>query len=100
MSFNEEVLLISHLKGVVPRWEVLLFTKNVSSLQQAGLRDMFQMAFKSFCASTVVIASNTLSPTLSTSSVVKTRGPEHTEEDPDDPKPTAEEYIQMVYSCD
>jgi hypothetical protein len=72
MSYNKEVLKICHLKGIVPRWEVLLFTKKVSSLRQAGLRDMFQMAFKSFCASTVVISPNTLSPTLSTSSAVKT----------------------------
>lgn len=71
MSYNKEDLIICHLKRVLPRWEVLLFTKKVSSLQQAGLRDMFQMAFKSFSASTVMISPNTLSLTLSTSSAVK-----------------------------
>ena len=63
MSYYKEVLIICHLKGVIPRWEVLLFTKKVSSLQQAGLRDMFQMSFKSFCASAVMISPKTLSPT-------------------------------------
>lgn len=72
MSYNKEALLICYLKRVVPGLEVLLFTKKVTSLKQAGLRDMFKMAFKSFWASTVAISPNTLSPTPSTSSVVKT----------------------------
>lgn len=80
MSYNKEVLIICHLKGVVPRWEVLLFiTKKFSSLQQKGLRDMFQMALKSLYASTVVITPNTLSPTLSTSSAVKTLEDQNTQ---------------------
>jgi hypothetical protein len=83
------------LKWIVPRWEVLFFTKQVSSLKQAGLRDMFKMAFKRFCASTVAISPNT-SPILSAFSAVKS--PE--DQKSQNPKPTAKGCIQMVYSCD
>jgi hypothetical protein len=72
------------LKGVVPR--------------QAALRDMFKKAFKSVCTSTIVASPDPLSPTLWTSSFVKTL--ENTEEDSDDPEPADEGDIQMEYSSD
>lgn len=65
-------------------------------MKQADLRDMFEKASKSVCTSTVVLSPDTLSPTPSTSSVVKT--PENAEEDSDDPKPEDEADIQMEYS--
>jgi len=51
---------------------------------------------KSVSTSTVVVSPDHLSPTLSTSSTIKT--PSKTEEDPDDPDPADEGDIQVEYS--
>jgi hypothetical protein len=72
--------------------------KKASSLKQADLRDMYKKASKNICASTVVVSPDPLSPTVSTSSAVKTL--EHTEEDPHDSEPPAERDIQMECSSD
>jgi hypothetical protein len=57
VSNNLEILIIQHLRKVVPRWEVLLFTtKKFSSMQQEDLRDMFRKASDSVCPSTVVVS--------------------------------------------
>jgi hypothetical protein len=64
----------------------LLFTrKKASSVKQAYLNDMFERASKGACTSTTVVSPDPLSPTLSTSSDMKT--PENTQEDPNDPEP-------------
>jgi len=52
------------------------------------------------CINCCDISQHLVSYTLNVLSCEDSRRPEHTEEDPDDPKPTAEGYIQMVYSCD
>jgi hypothetical protein len=42
MSGNSEILLIRHLRRVVPRAEVLLFTrKKASAMKQADVRDIY-----------------------------------------------------------
>jgi hypothetical protein len=90
-----EIPIIWHL-GVVPRPEVLLFTKKAASLRQADLRDMFKTASKGVCTSTVVVSPDPLSSTLSTFSAVKT--PKDTEEDSDGPEPAHEGDIRMEYT--
>jgi hypothetical protein len=72
--------------------------QKASSVKQADLRDMFKKASKNVCTSTDVVSPDHMSPTPSTSSVMKT--PENTEEDPDDPQTTHEGDIQMEYSSD
>jgi hypothetical protein len=59
---------------------------------------MCRKASKSISTSTVVVPPNSLSPTSSTSSVMKT--PENTEEEPDDPEAANKGNIQMEYSSD
>jgi folate-binding Fe-S cluster repair protein YgfZ len=88
-SFNPkseklEILIIWHLKRVVPRPKVLLFMtkkRKPLSLKQADLWDMFKKASKNVCTSTVVV-----SPTTTQ---------ENTKEDPDDPELADERDIQM-----
>jgi len=47
-SHNLEILIIWHLGRLVPRTEVLLFTRQTaSSMKQAHLRDMFKKTYKS-----------------------------------------------------
>jgi hypothetical protein len=49
-SHNSEILIIWHLGRVVPRPEVLLFTRKTASLmKKAHLRDIFKKAYKSVC---------------------------------------------------
>jgi hypothetical protein len=40
MYDNSEILITEHLRRIVPRMEVLPFTKNASSMKQADLRDV------------------------------------------------------------
>jgi hypothetical protein len=77
-----EILLIQHLRRVVPRLEVLVVTRKV---KQAYLRDKFRKASGSVYT-TVVVYPDPLSPAPSTASTVKTS--ENT--DPDDPEPVYE----------
>lgn len=67
-------------------------------MQQADFRDMFKKAYKSTCTPTVVAHSDTLFPTPTTSSVMKT--PENRDQNPDDPEPAGEGDVQMEYSSD
>jgi len=73
----------------------LLPEKHSYSLKQAYFRDMFEKAYKSICTPTVVAHPDILSPTPTTSSVMKT--PENREQNPDDPEPAGEGDIQMEY---
>jgi hypothetical protein len=66
------------------------YFNKASSVKQADLRDMFKKPSQRVCTSTAV-ASELLSPTPSTSSLMKT--PENTEE-------PADGLIQMEYSSD
>jgi len=48
MSKNLEILIIQHLRGVVPGSKVLLFTrKKLQQWNRQILRDLFKKAFKS-----------------------------------------------------
>jgi len=67
-------------------------------MKQAAQRDMFKKASKSVHSSTVVVPPDPLSPTPSTSSVMKT--PQNTKTEPDDPKLAGEGNIQMESSFD
>ena len=98
MSDNSEILIIQHLRRVVPRPEFLLFAnKRASSVKQADLRDMLKKASNSVCTSTAVVSPDHLSSGPSTSSAMKT--PENAE-DLDDPEPADERDIQMEYASD
>jgi len=59
---------------------------------------MFKKVSKSVHTSTVVVAPDTLSPTPSTSLVMKT--PENTKAEPDYPEPAGEGNIQIESSSD
>ena len=61
------------------------YQKKASSMKEEDLRDMFIKATNSVCTSATEAPPDTLSPTPSTSSTMKT--PENTAEDPDDPEP-------------
>jgi hypothetical protein len=82
-----EILIIWHLRGVVPGSKVLLFmTKKTLSVKQAVLRDIFKKASKSICTSTVVVSPDSLSPTPTQ---------ENTKEDADDSELADKRGIQM-----
>jgi hypothetical protein len=94
-----KILITQHLRRVVLRTEVLLFTRTkASSMKQAHFSDMFKKASKNFCTSTVVVTPDPLSPTPSTSSTVET--PKNTKEGPGHPEPADEGNIQMEYFSD
>ena len=59
---------------------------------------MFNKASKSVCTATIQVLPDSLFPTPSTLSAMKT--PENTEEDHDDPQPADEGDIQMEYFSD
>jgi len=81
-SDNTEILIIQHLSRVIREWKFLHFhLKTASLIKQPDLRDMLKSS-KCVCTSTVVVSSDLLSPTPSTSSAMKI--PESTEVDPDD----------------
>jgi hypothetical protein len=101
-SFNlipnkSEILIIWHLRTVVPRPEILLFTRKCFISEISRFRDVFKKAFKSVCLLAVMVSPDPLFPTPSTSSATKT--PENTEEDPDDPEP-ADGNNQVEYFSD
>jgi hypothetical protein len=60
MFNNLGILLIQHLRRVVPRPEVLLVPENHSSVKQIDLKDMFKKASKSICTSTAVLSPDPL----------------------------------------
>jgi len=98
-SDSLEILIIQHLGRIVPRFEVSFVTRKTSfSIETGNFRDMFKKAYKSICTPTVVAHPDTLSPTPTTSSVMKT--PENGEQNPDDPEPAGEGDIQMEYYSD
>jgi hypothetical protein len=86
-----EILIIWHLKRVVPRPKVFLFMtqKKPLSQKQADLRDMFKKTSKNVRTSTVVVSPDPMSPTTTQ---------ENTTEDPDDPELADERDIQMEYT--
>jgi hypothetical protein len=59
---NLEILIIQHLRRVVPRPGVLHLS---SSMKQADLKGMFRKASKIVCTSAVVVSPDPLSPTPS-----------------------------------
>jgi len=67
-------------------------------VKQADLRDMFKKASKSVCISMIVVSSESLSPTPSTSSAMKT--PENKLVDSDYHTPAEERHIQVEYFSD
>jgi hypothetical protein len=70
--YNLEVLIIRHLRRVLPRPEIFLFIrKKALSLKQADLRGMFKKTSKSVCTSTTAVPPDPLSPSPSTSSATK-----------------------------
>jgi hypothetical protein len=76
---NLEILIIWHLRRVVPRLEVLLFTtKKCLLMKEADLRHIIKKASKIVCTSTIVVSPHLLSPTPSASSAMKT--PENAED--------------------
>jgi hypothetical protein len=96
MCYNLKVVIIWHLR-VFPRLEIpnsAFYQKEVLSVKHADLRDMFAKTPMSVCASTIVVLPVSLSPTLTSSSGMRT--PENTEKDLVDPE-TADE---MYFSCD
>jgi hypothetical protein len=72
------------------------YQKDVLSMKQAGLRDMFENAYKGVCTSTVAVSPDPLCPTPSTFWVMKT--PDETEQNPYDPEPADEGDIRREYS--
>jgi hypothetical protein len=87
------------LRRVVSRPEILLLPrKKAASLKQVDARDMFKKTSKCVCTSTVMVSHDPFSPTLSTSSVMKT--PYKTKENSDDPDPADKGDIQVEYSSD
>jgi hypothetical protein len=82
-SCNSKILTIQHLRSVVTKLEVLLFTrKKASSMKQEDLREMFKKASKNVCSTTAAPSPDPLTPTTPTSSAIKT--PANTEENYDD----------------
>ena len=64
LSDNSKILIIQYMRRVVPRMQVLLFTrKKASSIKQADLRNMFRKSSKNVCTSTVVVSPDPLSTT-------------------------------------
>jgi hypothetical protein len=96
-SYNSKILIIRHLRRVVPRSDVLFFSrkKKASSMKQADLRNIFKKASKTVCTSTIVVSPDPFSPTPSTSSAMK--APQNTK---DDPEPATEGDVQMEYTSD
>jgi hypothetical protein len=66
-------------------------------MEEANLMDMFKKFSESVCTSTVVLSPDTLSPTPSTSSAMKTQ--KHTEENPDDPDMEISKWNTPVIRC-
>jgi hypothetical protein len=54
ISCNSEILIIWHMRRVVPGPEVWIFTKENSSVKQADLSDMFKKTSNCVCTLTVV----------------------------------------------
>jgi hypothetical protein len=76
---------------IFPRLEIpnsAFYQKEALTVKRADLRDTFTKTHKTVCASTIVVSPVSLSPTLSSSSGMKT--PENTEKDLVDPE-TADE---------
>jgi hypothetical protein len=97
-SNNSEILIIQHMRKIVLRPEMFLFTrKKASSMKQADLRNMFKTVSNSVCTSTIVVSPDFLSPTPSTSSNLKTR---KCRRDTNGPEPAGDGDMQMEYSCD
>jgi hypothetical protein len=70
---NSDTPTIWHLRKVVPRLEVLLFTRiKALPMEQADLRDMFKKAYICVCISTNVVSPDSLSPITSGSSYMRT----------------------------
>jgi hypothetical protein len=60
MFNNLGILLIQHLRRVVPRPEIMLVPENHSSVKWIDTKDMFKKASKSVCTSTVVLSPDPL----------------------------------------
>jgi len=86
------------LGRVISRPEVLFFTKEVPTVKQEDLRDMFKKASKSVCISMIVVPPESLFPTPSASSAMK--APENKLVDSDYNTPADERHIQVEYFSD
>ena len=65
-SDNLEILIIQHLRRVVQRLGVLLFTRKKGySMKQADLRDVFKKASKGVCSSIGLVCPDPSSPVSS-----------------------------------
>jgi hypothetical protein len=93
-----EILIIQHLRRVVPIPEVSLLTgKKLHQSNWQISRTCSKKATRSVCTSTIVVSPDPLSPTPSTSLAMKT--PENTEEGPGNPEPSDGD-TQKEYSSD
>jgi hypothetical protein len=95
MSHNSEILIIQHLRRIVPRPEVLLFIRK--KVKQTDLRDMFKKASKNVYTSTVVVI---LDAFLLLHQLCQLLRLQKTEQDVDDPEPADMNDIQVEYSSD
>jgi len=77
--------IICHSGGLSQGWQFCLLPERSFINETGRSQGHVQMASKSVSTSTVVVSPDPLSPTPSTSSVVKL--PQNTEEYPDDPEP-------------
>jgi hypothetical protein len=83
MSHKPEILIIGHLRRVVPR--LAFYQEKVLSMKPADLGDRFKKASKIVHTLTVVVCPDPLPPSPSNSSTTKTL--ENIKEDPNDLKP-------------
>ena len=97
MSNNWEILRIRHLRRMVPRRDVLVFSKRKASSVRQAVQEHVQKGLQE-CTSPVVVYPDPFSPTPSNSSGVMT--PWNAEDDHDGPGPAEEGDIQMEYCCD
>jgi hypothetical protein len=70
-----EILIIRHLRRVLPRTGSLLFTrkKRASSLKQSDVSAVFKTSSKYICSSMVMVCADPIPPTPSASSATKTQ---------------------------
>jgi hypothetical protein len=92
-----EILITQHLRRVVPRVEVSLFTRKESFINETGRSQGYVQKGLQECLYITVLSPDPMSATP-TSSALKTT--ENTDEAADDPEPADEGDIQMKYSPD
>ena len=95
-SCNLEIPIIHHKRKVVPKPEVLLFTKRKIITETGTSQGHVQKGLQECLYITTVVSPDPLSPTASASSPMKTL--ENTEQDPDNPELADEGDIQLTDS--